>query len=61
MRAYPSREERDKRLKSARSGPEFAEVVTKQEQDPVAPPLIAKAHNIDMVPHGSYSAVTLVR
>ena len=60
MRAYPSREERDKRLKAARSDPEFAEVVTKQEQDPAAR-LIVKAHNIDMVPHGAYTAVTLVK
>jgi hypothetical protein len=60
MRAYPSREERDKRLKAARSDPEFAEVVTRQEQDPVAR-LIVKAHNIDMVPHGPYNAVTLVK
>ena len=58
MRAYPSKEERDKRLKAARDDPEFAEVVTKQERDPDAR-LIVKAHNIDMVPHGTYTAITV--
>ena len=57
MRAYPSREERDKRLKAARSDPEFADVVTKQEQSPDR--LIVRAYNIDMLPHGGYSAVTI--
>ena len=57
MRAYPSREERDKRLKAARSDPEFAEVVTRQEQSPDR--LIVKAYNIDMLPHGGYSAVAI--
>lgn len=57
VRGYPSREERDKRLKAARSDPEFAEVVTKQERSPDR--LIVKAHNIDMVPNGTYSAITI--
>jgi hypothetical protein len=57
MRGYPSREERDKRLKAARSDPEFAEVVTKQEQSPDR--LIVRAYNVDMLPHGSYSAVAI--
>jgi NIPSNAP len=56
MRAYPSKEERDKRLKAARDDPEFAEVVLKQERDPDAK-LIVKAHNIDMVPNGAYTAI----
>ena len=60
MRGYPSREERDKRLKAAHDDPEFAEVVTKQEQNP-ATKLIVKAHNIDMAPSGSYSAITIVQ
>jgi len=60
MRGYPSRTERDKRLKAAHDDPEFAEVVTKQEQDP-ATRLIVKAHNIDMVPDGSFTAVTVTR
>src|SRR3977135_2974609 len=34
IRGYPSKEERDKRLKAVRDDPEFAEVVTKQEQNP---------------------------
>src|SRR4030088_2163365 len=52
MRGYPSKEERDKRLKAAHDDPEFAEVVTSQERYP-ATKLIVKAHNIDMVPNGS--------
>ena len=57
MRAYPSREERDKRLKAARADQEFAEVVTRQEQSPDR--LIVTAYNIDMLPHGGYSAITI--
>src|SRR5262245_43075962 len=57
LRAYPSKEERDKRLKAARADPEFAEVVTKQEQSPDR--LIVRAYNIDMLPHGGYSAITI--
>jgi hypothetical protein len=57
MRGYPSREERDKRLKAARSDPEFAEVVTKQEQSPDR--LIVRAYNVDMLPHGSYTAIAI--
>ncbi len=60
MRGYPSKEERDTRLKAARDDPEFAEVVITQERDANAR-LIVKAHNIDMVPNGSYSAIQLVR
>src|SRR3984957_20901792 len=56
IRGYPSKEERDKRLKAAHDDPEFAEVVLKQEQDP-STKLIIKAHNIDMVPSGSYTAI----
>jgi NIPSNAP protein len=58
IRAYPSREERDKRLKAAHDDPEFDQVVTKQEQNP-ATRLIIKAHNIDMLPNGSYTAVRI--
>src|SRR6516164_10564695 len=60
MRGYPSKAERDKRLKAAHDDPEFAEVVTKQEQNP-ATRLIVKAHNIDVVPDGSFTAVTVTR
>src|SRR5262250_3011732 len=49
MRGYPSKEERDKRLKAAHDDPEFNEVVTRQEQNPDTR-LIIKAHNIDMAP-----------
>lgn len=60
MRGYPSREERDKRLKAAHDDPEFSEVVTAQERNP-ATKLIEKVHNIDMRPNGTYTAVTLTR
>ena len=58
IRGYPSKEERDKRLKAAHDDPEFAEVVLKQERDPNAK-LIIKAHNIDMVPSGAYTAIKI--
>lgn len=57
IRGYPSKEERDKRLKAAHDDPEFAEVVTKQERSPDK--LIVKAHNVDMAPNGSYTAITI--
>ena len=60
MRGYPSKEERDKRLKAAHDDPEFADVVTKQEQNPQTR-LIVKTHNIDMVPNGSYTAIAVVK
>lgn len=60
IRGYPSKEERDKRLKAVREDPEFAEVVRKQEQNPDTK-LVVKAHNIDMVPDGPYTAITLNR
>lgn len=60
MRGYPSREERDRRLKAAHDDPEFGEVVTKQERDPNTK-LIEKVHNIDILPNGSYTAITLTR
>jgi hypothetical protein len=59
VRGYPSKEERDKRLKAAHDDPEFAEVVTKQERNP-ATKLIVKSHNIDMVPNGTFSAIKIV-
>ena len=58
IRGYPSREERDKRLKAAHDDPEFPEVVTAQERNPETR-LIVKAHNVDIVPHGTYSAITI--
>jgi hypothetical protein len=55
MRGYPSRAERDRRLKAAHDDPEFTEVVRKQEQS--ADRLIVKVHNIDMVPNGGHTAI----
>src|SRR6058998_1171703 len=58
VRGYPSKEARDKRLTAAHDDPEFAEVVTKQERNPDTK-LIVKAHNIDMVPNGTYTAIKI--
>ena len=58
IRGYPSREERDKRLKARGADPEFVEVVTSREQNSQTK-LIEKVHNIDMLPHGPFSAITL--
>jgi len=60
IRGYPSKAEREKRLNAAHADPEFAEVVTKQEQDPDTR-LIVKPHNIDMVPDDSYTAITIAK
>src|SRR6266853_4560599 len=60
IRGYPSKEERDKRLKARGDDPEFNEVVRKAEANP-ATKLIVKSHNIDMVPHGPHTAITLVK
>ena len=57
IRGYPSKEERDKRLTAAHDDPEFGQVVTTQERSPAR--LIVKAHNIDMVPSGSYTAIRI--
>jgi NIPSNAP len=60
IRGYPSKEERDKRLKAAHDDPEFREVVLDQEKDPDRR-LIVKAHNIDMAPSGPFSAISIVK
>jgi hypothetical protein len=60
MRGYPSKAERDKRLAAAHDDPEFGEVVTKQEQNPDTK-LIVKAHNIDMLPNGAFTAITVTK
>jgi hypothetical protein len=60
VRGYPSKEERDKRLKAVRDDPEFAEVVTKQEANPDTK-LVVKVHNIDMTPNGAYTAIKLTK
>lgn len=54
IRGYPSKDERDKRLKAAHDDPEFREVVG---NDPNKP--IIKAHNIDMAPNGAYTAINV--
>lgn len=58
MRGYPSREERDKRLKAAHDDPEFGEVVTRQERNPETR-LIEAVHNVDMLPNGTYTAIRI--
>ena len=58
VRGYPSKAERDKRLKAAHDDPEFGEVVTVQERNPQTK-LIVKAHNIDMAPNGTYTAIKI--
>ncbi len=60
MRGYPSKEERDKRLKAAHDDPEFGEVVTTQERNPDTR-LIVKAHNVDMAPNGAFTAITIAK
>jgi hypothetical protein len=60
VRGYPSKEERDKRVKAARDDPEFAEVVTKLEANPDTKQ-VAKIHNIDMIPSGSHTAIQLAK
>jgi len=60
MRGYPSKEERDKRLKAAHDDPEFGDVVTKAEADP-ATRLIVKVHNLDLTPSGSYTAIAITK
>ena len=60
IRGYPSKEERDKRLKAAHDDPEFKEVVTKAEASQDTK-LVVKAHNIDMVPNGSHTTITLTK
>ena len=60
IRGYPSKEERDKRLKAAHDDPEFKEVVTKAEASQDTK-LVVKAHNIDMVPDGNHTTITLTK
>ena len=60
IRGYPSKAERDVRLKAAHADPEFRDVVGKQEGNPETK-LIIKAHNIDMAPSGPYTAITVTK
>jgi hypothetical protein len=55
---YPSKEERDKRRKALTDDPERTEVIIKAESNP-ATKLVMKIQNIDMAPHGPYTAITL--
>ena len=55
---YPSREERDKRLKARGDDPEFNEVVTRAEGNPETR-LIERIYNVDMIPNGPYTAIKL--
>jgi hypothetical protein len=58
MRGYPSRQERDKRLKAAHDDPEFGEVVTTQERNPDTK-LIEKVYNVDLLPNGTFSSIQI--
>jgi hypothetical protein len=58
IRGYPSREERDKRVKARGDDPEFNEVVTRAERNPETR-LIDRVYNVDMIPHGPYTAITI--
>jgi hypothetical protein len=60
IRGYPSKEERDKRLRAAHDDPEFDEVVTQQERNPDTR-LIVKARNVDMVASGTYTAISITK
>jgi hypothetical protein len=60
IRGYPSKEERDKRLKAMTDDPECTEVMIKAEANPETK-LVAKVHNIVMTPHGPYTAITLAK
>jgi hypothetical protein len=60
IRGYPSKAERDKRLAAAHADPEFKEVVIDVESNPDTKTII-KAHNIDMAPIGTYTAITLTK
>src|SRR5262249_45120038 len=60
IRGYPSKEERDRRLAARGEDPEFIEVLRKAEATP-ATKLIDKAHNINMVPPGHHTTITLTK
>jgi hypothetical protein len=60
IRGYPSKEERDKRLTAAHDDPGFVEGVQKAERN-LATKLVVKAHNIDMVPSGPFTAIKLTK
>jgi hypothetical protein len=55
---FPSREEREKRLKGRASDPEFREVVIAAEKDPKTK-LITSTQIVPMVPNSPYSAIRI--
>jgi hypothetical protein len=57
---YPSKEERDKRRKAMTEDPERTDVIIKAESNPETK-LVMRAQNIDMAPHGPYTAITVNR
>ena len=57
---HPSKEERDKRRKAMTDDPERTEVIIKAESNPETK-LIMKVQNIDMLPDGPYTAITLTK
>ena len=58
MRGYPSREERDKRVKARGADPEFNAVVTQAEQN-ADTRLIERIYNVDMIPNGPFTAIKI--
>ena len=58
IRGYPSREERDKRVKARGDDPEFNEVVTQAERNPETR-LIERIYNVDMIPNGPHTAIKI--
>ena len=58
VRGYPSREERDKRLKARGADPEFNAVVTQAEQN-ADTRLIERIYNVDMIPNGPFTAIKI--
>ena len=58
MRGYPSREERDKRVKARGDDSEFNEVVTQAERNPETR-LIERVYNVDMIPNGPRTAIKI--
>jgi hypothetical protein len=57
---YPSKEKRDKRRKAVTDDPERTEVIIRAEANPKTR-LIMKVQNIDIAPHGPYTAITLTK
>jgi hypothetical protein len=58
MRGYPSREERDKRVKARGDDPEFIKVVTEAERNPETK-LIERIYSVDLIPNGPHTTITI--